>query len=343
MVSIRQISKETNFSIATVSEALRNTGRVKEHTRAKILQAAEKLGYERNALIGDVMSKVRLSQISSLKGNIAVLESENFKKNRQSSDWHIKLFDGANFRANELGYKLDFFPFDSTNQSLKRLNDILYNRHIEGVFLPPYTGARDMDAIDWNRFSTVQLDYGLEKVRMHTVMPDHHTSIINTLNKLESLGYRRPGLCTENFQDKRIYMKWYAGFKAYENWSTVCEKIPVFEPDKLSKENFINWYTENKPDVILGHNSDLIMWLESAGFRVPEDVGFFSLNLHHSKLKTAGLNLRPDVLGAAAIDILVSQIRLQQKGVPKIAYTTAIEAEWVDGYSIKESKPGLKS
>ena len=133
-------------------------------------------------------------------------------------------------------------------------------------------------------------------------------------------------------------LKWLAGYEAFANTSTLCERVAIFEPDKLDKEAFFQWFHRNRPDIIIGHKSDIITWLEEEGFRTPDDVGFFSLNLHHTIGETAGLNLQPCQIGAAAMEVLVSQIHLQKRGVPKLPYTTLLEGEWVDGFSIKSRK-----
>ena len=336
MVSIRTISEETNYSVATVSEALRNTGRVRPETRKKILEAAERLGYQRNPFIGDVMSRMRRSQATNFRGTVAVLESRSFHEARKQSRWHKDVFKGARNRAEELGFKLDFFQFDETRRSLTRMHQVLYTRGINGIFLPPFAHSWNLDGIDWNCFSTVQLDYGLENVRMHTVMPDHHASLQNSLKRLEAMGYRRPGLFVERFQDERIMLKWLAGYEAFVNKSSLCERVPAFEPGRLRKENFLEWFYEFGPDLLIGHQSDVIDWLAVEGIEVPEDIGFFSLNIHHTQAKTAGLNLQPELIGAAAIDVLISQIHLRQRGVPRIPYTSSLEGEWVDGFTIRQ-------
>ncbi len=335
MSSVRAIAEATNYSVATVSEALRNTGRVNENTRQVIIEAADRMGYKRNALVGDVMSRVRRSQASECNGTIAVIETESFHHSRNYSRWHKDLFGGAQQRAESLGYKMEFFEFKLEKRSLKRLEQILRARGISAVFLPPYTNSRDLEGINWKWFSAVQLDYGLQKVRMHTVMPDHHTSMLTALNRLEKMGYRRPGLMVERFQDERILMKWLAAYKAFEDQTTECESVPVFEPWELNRKNFFAWFKRAKPDVIIGHRSEVIGWLEEKGLECPADIGFFSLNLHHTKGKTAGLNLLPDQLGKVAIEVLVSQLHMQERGVPHIPYTTSLQALWVDGYSVQ--------
>ncbi len=328
--SVRTIARETGFSVATVSEALRDSDKVKPATRAKIVEAAHRLGYQRNTLIGDVMSRMRLSQTESYSGNIAVLDTESFRKQRKVSLWHLDMFDGARQRAEELGFKLEFFLIDTYSRSLSRLQQVLFHRGINGLFLPPFLRRKDFDGFDWSNFSVVQMDYCLRKVRMHSVMPDHHMSIVNSMHRLESMGYRRPGLVVERFQDERIFMKWLTGFRAFQEISSKCEDFSVFQPGELDRSKFLKWFCEFKPDVLVGHRAEVIDWLEEEGVGVPDDVGFFSLNRHYTERDVAGLNLQPNLLGAVAIDVLVSQIHLHQCGVPSIPRTTLLEGEWVD-------------
>lgn len=64
-VGIRDIAAEAGVSIATVSHALRNPGRVSEVTRRKVLVAADKIGYTPNRLAASLRT--------ARSGNIVVI------------------------------------------------------------------------------------------------------------------------------------------------------------------------------------------------------------------------------------------------------------------------------
>jgi LacI family repressor for deo operon, udp, cdd, tsx, nupC, and nupG len=64
-VGIRDIAAEAGVSIATVSHALRNPGRVAEATRRKVLDAADKVGYTPNRLAASLRT--------ARSGNIVVI------------------------------------------------------------------------------------------------------------------------------------------------------------------------------------------------------------------------------------------------------------------------------
>jgi DNA-binding LacI/PurR family transcriptional regulator len=335
MASIRAISKATSFSVATVSEALRDSDKVRDETKKLIRDTAERMGYQRNVLVGDVMSSMRRAQVANFRGTLAVLETTSFSKARSQSQWHIHLFEAARNRAAELGYKMEFFEIKTDKTALHRMEQILLSRGIQGIVLPPFSNKWDLEGLHWERFSAVQLDYGLKNMRMHTIMPDHHTSLLNALTRLVSRGYRRPGLLVERFQDARIMLKWMAAYKAFEGTLNSPETLPVFEPHSLDRSTFFEWFYATKPDVVVAHRGDIIDWLQEASLHVPNDIGFFSLNIHHTNRDTAGLNLLPDQLGVSAIESLVGRIYLNQTGAPATPQTTLLEAKWVDGWTIK--------
>jgi hypothetical protein len=70
---------------------------------------------------------------------------------------------------------------------------------------------------------------------------------------------------------------------------------------------------------------------------VPEQQAFVSLNIHEGAAPSAGLDLRPDLIGAGAVDLLAPALYRNELGLPAIASTTAIAARWVPGPSLREA------
>ena len=64
-IGIKDIAAEAGVSIATVSHAFRNPGRVSDKTRKKVLKAAKNLGYTPNRLASNLRT--------SKSGNIVVI------------------------------------------------------------------------------------------------------------------------------------------------------------------------------------------------------------------------------------------------------------------------------
>ena len=62
--------------------------------------------------------------------------------------------------------------------------------------------------------------------------------------------------------------------------------------DAVDKTQFLKWFKRHKPDVVLGHRTDAIDWIEQTGAKVPDHVGFFSLNVTLQARPCAGLDLQ---------------------------------------------------
>jgi LacI family transcriptional regulator len=68
---------------------------------------------------------------------------------------------------------------------------------------------------------------------------------------------------------------------------------------------------------------------------VPKDVGFFNLNTTQEPHPSAGLDLLPRQLGAAAVESVVAQIQRSERGPPLHPKTISIEGAWVDGPTVR--------
>ena len=78
-------------------------------------------------------------------------------------------------------------------------------------------------------------------------------------------------------------------------------------------------------------------WLEEARQRVPEDVGFFRINVTERSKPCAGLDLLPDRLGATAVETVVGMLHRREQGIPRFANSISIDAVWVDGPTLRPS------
>ena len=53
-------------------------------------------------------------------------------------------------------------------------------------------------------------------------------------------------------------------------------------------------------DLVVSYSHKPLEWMREAGYKVPEERGFFSLNIHAGKTACAGLDLNPGLIGAIA-------------------------------------------
>ena len=109
-----------------------------------------------------------------------------------------------------------------------------------------------------------------------------------------------------------------------------CDHVIIY-----TREDFVKWFRRYKPDVVLGHHTGAIEWMESCGARVPATHGFVCLNILMKSHPSAGLDLQPRILGARATELLIAQLQRNETGIPEWPSTTTIPARWVDGPTVR--------
>lgn len=336
--SIRSLARQLRVSVATVSEALRASPRVKQSTRQRIMRAAEKAGYRPNPLLGAALSAVRRAAHQSYRGTLALVDAAE-REGEKLMLFHREIASGAKARAEQLGFTTELFWLGDYSGTLPqaRLQKVLHARGITGVILLPFNQAQDMSGFDFSRFAAVQMDHCLVQPQIHTILPDHYVSMIHALERLTQRGYERIGLAMERRKDARLKSKWSSGFLAYFRSFTREAGIPALIEPELTRERFLAWFKEYRPDLVVGHQQVMVDWLKSIRVRVPHDVGFFNLNVTERTAPCAGLDLLPCRLGAAAVDTVVAMLHRQERGVPEFPQTITLEAAWVEGPTVRSA------
>ncbi len=335
--TIRSLARRLRLSVATVSEALRDSPRVRPATRQRVQRAARAAGYERNPLLGAALSAVRRARHHQYRGTLALIDTDEPDR-ALYLPFHREIAAGAETRAQELGFRTELFWLGERAPALplKRLPGVLLARGIAGAVLPPFHTARDFGGFDFSRIAAVQMDHCLTRPRLHTILPDHYVSMMAVLAQLERRGYRRIGLCMEERKDTRVKLKWSAAFHAhFRSRDGTGPAVPSLIAPHLTEEVFVDWHRQHRPDAIVGHRQAMVEWLARIGVKVPRDVGFVNLNLTERTAPCAGLDLGPRRLGAAAIETVVAMLHRQERDVPAHPQTITLEADWFDGPTVR--------
>jgi LacI family transcriptional regulator len=334
--SLRELARSLGLSHTTVSEALRDSPRVKASTRERVLKAAREIGYRHNPLAGALMSEMRRSRSGTFRGVIAVIDLDGpDQRPVNAARYHRELTRGAGERAIELGFKIEPFVVGHNDISITRLDAILQSRGIHGVFLLPANESPDLTQLNWKRYAGVYADYIIEHPGLHSVCSDHFRSMMMTLARLHVLGYRRPGLVLNRHHDERLLYRWEAAFLAYHNHHDAFSWLPPLLLPEINRAEFTAWFDKAKPDVVLCHRAEAIEWMESCGASVPRTHGFCCLNIMVNVVPCAGLDLQPWLLGVRGVELLIAQIHRNEYGVPELPSTTTIPAAWVDGPTLR--------
>lgn len=329
--TIRALARQLGLSRTTVSEALRGLPRIHPSTAAKVRAAAEKVGYRPNPMASAVMSQIRRSSGSAFRGGLAAVNIDEADRPQISQPYHDALVTGARERATELGYKLQTFLVGQEGVTVERLDGILRSRGIQGVLILPAWREPDLSRLDWSRYAGVYADYMIERPELHTVACDHYRSLMGALQRLGRMGYRQPGVFLHRHQDERLQHRWEAAFLAFQRNHRNVGRVPPLVMDEYDRGEFVRWFKRHKPDVVLGHWTEAIDWMKDCGAKIPQTVGFVSLNVTTEERSCAGLDFRPRLIGARSAELLIAQLQRNERGIPTPASLTMIPALWRDG------------
>ena len=335
--TVRSLARALGLSHTTVSDALRGKGRVDPATAARVQKAARDAGYRRNPLAAAVMSELRRSRGSTFRGVLAAVDL--FEPDRAPHGvFHRELVLGGRERAADLGFKLEEFLVGTGGMTTVRLDSILQSRGIHGVLLLPSWYAPDWSELDWSRYAAVYTDYVIERPPLHCVCCNHYRSMAAVLLRLKERGYRRPGLFLERGRDDRTHRRFSAAFRSFQESAPEIEHVPMLitEHERNARE-FTTWFRRHKPDVVIGHFTEAMDWMEASGAKIPRTAAFVSLNVLYQTRPCAGLDQQPRELGGRAVELLIAQLQRNERGVPHWPTTTTIPARWVEGPSVRSA------
>jgi LacI family transcriptional regulator len=337
--TLRSLARTLGLSRTTVSDALRGSPRVDPGTAARVKKAAREAGYRRNPLAGALMSELRRSRGTAFRGVLAAVDFHEPDRPDYAAKFHAELVAGAQARATELGFKFERFTVGRTGITVQRLDSILQSRGIHGVFLLPAWDEPDLTGLDWTRYAGIYTDYIIERPALHSVCSDHYRSLLAALQRLAALGYSRPGLFLQKHQDERLQHRWGAAFRTFQETHALVRPVPPLIADTIGCKEFQRWFRRHKPDVVIGHDTLAIDWMEGCGAKVPATHGFVCLNVLRRTRPCAGLDLQPRQLGARGAELLIAQLQRNESGIPEWPSTTTIPAHWADGPTLRSAPP----
>lgn len=337
--TLRSLARVLGLSRTTVSDALRGSPRVDPDTAARVKKAAKEAGYRRNPLAGALMSELRRSRGTAFRGVLAAVDFNEPDRPDSAARFHRELVLGAETRGTELGFKVEKFVVGHNGVSVHRLDSILQSRGINGIFLLPAWDEPDLSGLDWSHYAGIYTDYIIERPALHSVCSDHYRSLLAALQRIAALGYTRPGLFLQKHHDERLQYRWGAAFRTFQEHHAGIKTVPPLIVETFSRDAFAAWFRKHKPDVVLGHNTEAIDWMESCGAILPSTHGFVSLNVLMKTRPCAGLDLQPRQLGARGAELLIAQLQRNEPGIPEWPATTTIPARWVDGPTLRPKAP----
>lgn len=171
MVTIRDVAKRANVSVATVSRVLNNKGYISDQSRKKVKEAMEKLNYRPNAVARTLYSK------SSRMLGLIMPDITN--------PFFPELAKAVEDKAYEHGYTVVFCNTDGDILKEEKYLEVLAQNYIDGIILT--TNQSDLPVYDSITIPIVALDRHA-KENIPTVVSENEEGANNATTHLIKCG-----------------------------------------------------------------------------------------------------------------------------------------------------------
>ncbi len=341
-LSLRALAALAGVSVSTASRALHDHPMISAAVRKRIQGLARRRGYVVNPLVGQVFAEARAGRGFQHLGTLAYITAY------ETPDWwrsHPTLrgfHDGVVARAKQMGHGVDEFWAHESGLKGRRLTQILRTRGIGGVVLAPVPGRNAEGFFDWRHFSVSLIGESVQIPRLNRAVPNQRHAIHLALRELTKLGYRRIGLVLRERYHRMTDYIMLSAFLTFQHGLKPAERVPVEMPEEWARENFLTWFNQHRPDALIGAVRPAREWLADEGVECPRDVGLVSLDWDEEMQDYAAVDQNAAASGAAAVDLVLGQMRRNERGIPETPQTVLVDSVWRPGETVRACGPAWK-
>ena len=339
-ITMRDVAARAKVSVATVSKSLRGAASIPLSTRTAIEKVAEEMGYRTHPFVAALMQSRRKrtapSQPPPLAFITAYATADAWKK--MPTPFLPMVFAGAKQRAEERGYPLTHYWLHQDNMSNRRLSEVLHARGVRGMLLPPLPRAEMEINLVWSHFSVVSVGAPLVRPVFHCMANDHYQSMQLAMQTSWESGCRRPGFAADRWVNQRIDRRWEASFTIAREQHAFERDIPTLLYEQWDPDAVVRWIKREKPDVVFSVFSEAQLGqLKERGLRIPRDVGIVSLSVHATDSPLSGIRQHAKLMGAVAVDQLISLVERNETGIPEHPITLTMKGTWNAGRTLRSA------
>lgn len=315
-VTIYDVAKEANVSIATVSKVLNNSGRISEKTRKKVKQIMKELNYQPNMLASALMGK-QTKTIGLLIPDLA-------------NPFFSELARSIEDRGNELDYHLVICNTDYNNAKENRYLSLLKQKRVDGFILA--SGFEKLDKVQElisEEIPVVIVARDFPMFSVNAVALDDFTGGYLAAKHLVDLGHKNIGVIARDLWSNRERLRGFHHVLA-ENHLTLNPNFQfVNEVDHIKAgRNMAAKYihSDNRPTAIFACNdllaAGVIQMAKELGLDIPQDlsvVGFDNtsiVSIIEPPLTTIAQPIQN--MGKEVMDLMVSIINEEKDAKSRV-------------------------
>lgn len=274
--TIKDVARQSGFSLSTVSLAINQRGYVSPETRSKILKVVQDLSYHPTRSARGLASKT--------SGNIGfILTEDHFSA---AEPFYTKIFLGTEFEARRQHYYIllttvqdEYIPGTTPR--------FLLERNVDGVIIAGKVSPKLIDHIDSFGIPIVLVDYELKRKRFSAVLIDNRGGVRAAMRHLLDLGHRAIAFIGGDIEHPSIAERYQGyvevleenGIPPRKEFISIEESEPRLSSGASAMERILR--SGARPSAVMAANDAMaigcMQCLKQAGLRVPDDmtvVGF---------------------------------------------------------------------
>jgi LacI family transcriptional regulator len=274
-VTIYDIAKKLNISIATVSRALKDDPVVSKKTKKRIAELAEEMGYRSNHFARNLRNQTT--------NTIGVIVP------RLNSYFMSTVIAGIENVANHEGYNLIISQSSESFEKEMASAKTMFNNRVDGLLVSLAYDTEDLNHFDSffkRRIPLIFFDRVVEHENCTNILIDNRRAAYEATTHLIKQGCKRIVHITAT-PKRNVYVDRLQGYKhalidhdipftdEYVIISNLSQEDGMIAADKILQMNPL-------PDGVFVANDNCavgcILALKQAGIRIPEDVAFVGFN-----------------------------------------------------------------
>lgn len=335
LATMRDVAILAGVHQSTVSLALRNHPEIPVKTRERIRAIAEKIGYHPDPAL-DAFNFHRLAN-HPLRSAPAIAFISDLASGAtfEESTARRDMYFGAKETAECMGFVLEWFFVGPQNLSPSRLNGILISRNINCAIIASFSLQTRELPLDWTRLCALKIESFHVQPQLDIITADHTQASRLALSQLWSLGFRRIGMVLTHSEDERLARLSLAGYLVELAGRTELVPIAPLYVDGVAPQNLPGhlamWIGKNRIEAVISDSSHLLASMRRAGYAIPGDLGFASLNWVRTDVGLAGVEANHYLVGKSAVELLAMRRHTNERGVRDPISITFVPVSWHDG------------
>ncbi len=328
-VTIKDVAKMANASVAAVSMSLNNRPGIGDEKRQKIIEIAKKAGYQPS-----LVAKALVNKRSYIIGLII---------NDISDLFFAELAKGVEDSTKKYGYSTILCTTDGNLEKQKDYFDILHSRGVDGIIISTVV-AEDLQIeflidqkIPFVCINRIPLIPSLEK-RVEYIIMDNHSAGYKGVEHLWKLGHDKIAIITGALNASNAIDSLNGSKAALKDYGLKIPKRYIKEGKYSNQEAFLVckrlMKSKNPPTAVFAHDDNMALGAREAilrlGLEIPKDIALMGIDNIKigalSGIELTTISQKKYEMGAMGVKILVNRI---EERVPHMVEKIVLDADLV--------------